>query len=104
MDGCFVLSYLTCIESKVESTLGDLKKEIDAAEKSNILALCNFSPQRAHVILALKGTQLRSNDHVLFGVLVCFRHRRALTVHLCHLRSEHSGNVRIAHNLRLPRT
>ena len=41
MDGCFVLSYLTCIESKVESTLGDLKKEIDAAEKSNILALCN---------------------------------------------------------------
>ena len=63
-----------------------------------------LSPQRAHVILALKGTQLRSNDHVLFGVLVCFRHRRALTVHLCHLRSEHSGNVRIAHNLRLPRT
>ena len=51
-----------------------------------------------------KGTQLRSNDHVLFGVLVCFRHRRALTVHLCHLRSEHSGNVRIKHNLRLPRT
>ena len=47
-----------------------------------------------------KGTQLRSNARVLFGVLVCFRHRRALTVHLCHLRSEHSGNVRIKRNLR----
>jgi hypothetical protein len=57
-----------------------------------------LSPQRAHVILASKGTQLRSNDYVLFGVLVCFRHRRALTVHLCHLRSEHSGNVRIKRN------
>ena len=57
-----------------------------------------LSPQRAHVILASKGTQLRSYDYVLFGVLVCFRHRRALTVHLCHLRSEHSGNVRIKHN------
>jgi len=61
-----------------------------------------LSPQRAHVILASKGTQLpqpvRSNDYVLFGVLVCFRHRRALTVYLCHLRSEHSGNVRIKRN------
>ena len=57
-----------------------------------------LSPQRAHVILASKGTQLRSNEYVLFGVLVCFRHRRALTVHLCHLRSEHSGNVRIKRN------
>ncbi len=35
---------------------------------------------------------------LLFGVLVCFRHRRALAVHLCHLRSEHSGNVQIKRN------